>query len=310
MVNPNGVAEIEVSHLVKDYGRGAGVFDVSFEVQKGEVFGFLGPNGSGKTTTIRHLMGFSAPQSGYAKIRGLDSRKKYGEILNYVGYLPGELALPAGLNGWEFIRMMQNLRRIKDRTHLEMLIERFDLNPDIPLKSMSLGEKRKLAIVTAFMADPDILILDEPTSGLDPIMQEIFINFVKEEKDKGKTIFLSSHIFSEVDATCDRISIIKDGKIVSTFRANDLKHNKNKTYRLDFYTLEDMREFCLLPFDIAHSDEEWLYITLCINDADIAALTAAAATTRLKNFSEIKFSLSDYFMKFYAEKKDFGGLQK
>ena len=203
---------IEVKSLTKDYGSGRGVFDVSFAVKKGEVFGFLGPNGAGKSTTIRHLMGFSKPDKGNTYILGEPTFNKYYEILNHVGYIPGEIALPAGLTGWQFLRMMQDLQHIHNEERLNSMLTLFELD-DVTLqgetKRMSLGVKRKLAIVAAFMSDPDVLILDEPTSGLDPVMQENFIKFIHEEKSRGKTILLSSHIFSEIDSTCDRIAIIK-----------------------------------------------------------------------------------------------------
>lgn len=215
---------IEVEHLTKDYGSGRGVFDVSISVDRGEVFGFLGPNGAGKSTTIRHLMGFSKPDSGSTKIEGMETFHRYFEVLNHVGYIPGEIALPAGLTGWEFIRMMQNLQKIHNEKRLGEMLKLFELEDEVlkgETKRMSLGVKRKLAVVTAFMSDPDVLILDEPTSGLDPVMQENFIQFIHEEKERGKTILLSSHIFSEIDSTCDRIAIIKDGKIVSQFVADE-----------------------------------------------------------------------------------------
>ena len=179
---------IKVERLTKDYGSGRGVFDVSFNVQKGEVFGFLGPNGAGKSTTIRHLMGFSKPDNGDTKIFDKDTFLKYNEILGNVGYIPGEIALPQGLTGWEFIRMIQDLTHIHNEEQLNKMLKLFELD-DITLKGetkrMSLGVIRKLAVVTAFMSDPDVLILDEPTSGLDPVMQEVFINFIKES-----TLFL------------------------------------------------------------------------------------------------------------------------
>ena len=216
---------IEVKNLTKDYGSGRGVFDVNLAVKQGEVFGFLGPNGAGKSTTIRHLMGFSKPDKGETYIFGKPTFDKYYEILSKVGYIPGEIALPQGLTGWEFIRMMQNLQGVKNEEMLDKMLKLFELD-DIALrgetKRMSLGVKRKLAVVTAFMSDPEVLILDEPTSGLDPVMQEVFVNFIHEEKARGKTILLSSHIFSEIDSTCDRIAIIKDGRIVSEFVADDL----------------------------------------------------------------------------------------
>ena len=170
---------IDVEHLTKDYGSGRGVFDVSFRVDKGEVFGFLGPNGAGKSTTIRHLMGFSKPDSGSTKIFGRETFEKYFEILGRVGYIPGEIALPAGLTGWEFLRMMQALQKCRNEERLAYLLKIFELDPSGETKRMSLGVKRKLAVVAAFMSDPDVLILDEPTSGLDPVMQDVFVDFIK-----------------------------------------------------------------------------------------------------------------------------------
>ncbi len=237
---------IEVNNLTKDYGSGRGVFDVSIAVNKGEVFGFLGPNGAGKSTTIRHLMGFSKPDSGETLIFGKSTFKKYYEILDKVGYIPGEIALPAGLTGYEFIRMMQDMQGVKNDAQLKRMLDMFELSDEVlygDTKRMSLGVKRKLAVVTAFMHDPEVLILDEPTSGLDPVMQDVFVKYIHEEKARGKTILLSSHIFSEIDSTCDRIAIIKDGRIVSDFIADDLKHASKKYYDVRFKSEADEKTF-------------------------------------------------------------------
>ncbi len=177
---------IEVNHLTKDYGFGRGVFDVSFSLEQGEVFGFLGPNGAGKTTTIRHIMGFSRPQQGSITVLGVDSWLHAAQIKRTLGYLPGELAFPANMTGTEFIRYMAQLRGISNPRRTQELLEMFELDPTGDLKRMSLGMKRKLAVVTAFMHDPDVLVLDEPTSGLDPLMQERFIGFILEEKKRAK----------------------------------------------------------------------------------------------------------------------------
>ena len=200
---------INVEHLTKDYGYGRGVFDVSIKVHRGECYGYLGPNGAGKSTTIRHIMGFSKTSVGKVEIFGQETFGNTDKILQRVGYLPGEPALPLYMNGWEFLKMMEDMRGERNEEMLKHLIELFKLDPSLSIKQMSLGDKRKLAVVSAFMNDPDVLILDEPTSGLDPVMQKVFIDFILEEKKRGKTILLSSHIFSEVDATCDTISIIK-----------------------------------------------------------------------------------------------------
>lgn len=307
---------ILVDHLTKDYGFGRGVFDVSFEVNKGEVFGFLGPNGAGKSTTIRHLMGFSKPDKGKTKIFDKDTFDKYHEILGKVGYIPGEIALPAGLTGWEFLRMMQDLQHIHNEKQLNKMLQLFKLD-DVVLKGetkrMSLGVKRKLAIVTAFMSDPEILILDEPTSGLDPVMQEVFIQLIKQEKERGKTILLSSHIFSEVDATCDRIAIIKDGYIVSQFVANDLKHSQNKFYDLIFSDKSQFEDFIKDSeqykkiYQIINSDKNKNYVFISTMDSNINQVVEILSKYKLDMFSNKKETLEDYFMKFYREDKNFGG---
>ena len=307
---------INVEHLTKDYGYGRGVFDVSIHVEKGEVFGFLGPNGAGKSTTIRHLMGFSQPDDGKVEIFGKPTFGKYYEILKNVGYIPGEVALPAGLTGKEFLKMMQDLTGINNNERLGMLLELFELDEASLLgdvKRMSLGVKRKLAVVSAFMSDPEVLILDEPTSGLDPVMQERFIEFIHKEKERGKTILLSSHIFSEIDNTCDRIAIIKDGKIVSEFVANDLKHASKKYYTVDFKTEEDKKKFLkssvgIESLTMINDKENEIFIS--IEDKDLNKTINLLSAADVTKFSNRKESLEDYFMKFYKEDKDFGGAIK
>lgn len=304
---------IEVSHLTRDYGFGRGVFDVSIHVDKGEVFGFLGPNGAGKSTTIRHLMGFSHPDSGSVRIFGRPTFTQYDQILNRVGYIPGEIALPAGLTGWEFIHMMQDMQHIHREGRLREMLTLFDLKDNVlngETKRMSLGVKRKLAVVTAFMSDPEVLILDEPTSGLDPVMQENFIQFIHEEKKRGKTILLSSHIFSEIDSTCDRIAIIRDGHIVSEFIANDLKHASRKFYSIDFETPAAKADFCRKGAQIASLSllqEEPQSVSISVEDADLNELISLLSSLAVRSFSNRKETLEDYFMKFYQEDRDFGG---
>ncbi len=307
---------IEVEHLTKDYGSGRGVFDVSIAVDKGEVFGFLGPNGAGKSTTIRHLMGFSKPQSGSTKIEGMETFSHYSQVLNRVGYIPGEIALPAGLTGWEFIRMMQDLQKIHNEERLEAMRNLFELDDEAlrgDTKRMSLGVKRKLAVVAAFMSDPDVLILDEPTSGLDPVMQENFIRFIHEEKKRGKTILLSSHIFSEIDSTCDRIAIIKDGHIVSQFVADDLRHASRKYYTVTFADAASKKDFLkkaasMTSFRLLSEEENETYLS--VEDSDLNALIALLAAAHTVTFSNRRETLEDYFLKFYKEEKNFGGALK
>ena len=308
--NKKNMEAISVVNLTKDYGLGRGVFEVNLSIEQGEVYGFLGPNGAGKSTTIRHLMGFSKPDSGETKILGKNTFKYYDSILEHVGYLPGEIALPSGLTIKEFLRMMKELRNIKDDTKTKELIEMFELGLNGDLKSMSLGQKRKLAVVTAFMHDPDILILDEPTSGLDPLMQEVFIGYIMEEKKRGKTILLSSHIFSEIDATCDKISIIKDGRIVDEFITNDLKHNAIKVYVIQFSKLHDLEKFVETMDKSGFSEtiEKKIESKSCminVNEIYTNELIEAMFTCNAVDVSEKKISLQEYFMKFYKEDRTY-----
>ena len=302
------MAVIEVNHLTKDYGHGRGIFDVSFGVKQGEVFGFLGPNGAGKSTTMRHLMGFSHPQDGSAEINGYSCWKERDRIMGDVGYIPGEVALPEGLDGAGFLEMMQGLRK-SDAGRTQELLETFDMNPNAPLKRMSIGEKRKLAIIAAFMGDPQVLLLDEPTSGLDPVMQEIFIDFVRKEKEKGKTILLSSHIFSEVEALCDRIAIIKEGRLVSVVNAEDVKHYKRKTFEVTFESNIDYKTFMSEGFEIReeHPDENKLAIACEDDRAD--AFVKTLVRYRIKNLVEHRQTLEEYFMHFYKSERTFGGIE-
>ncbi|MCD7859436.1 MAG: ABC transporter ATP-binding protein [Firmicutes bacterium] len=301
---------IRVEHLTKDYGHGRGVFDVNIRIAPGECYGFLGPNGAGKTTTIRHLMGFSRPQAGSTSILGQDSWKNRARLQNTVGYLPGEVALPAGLSGAAFLRMMEQMRGVTNPEYLQMLLNRFELDPNISIKQMSLGVKRKLAVVTAFMHDPDILILDEPTSGLDPVMQETFISFVREEKQRGKTIFLSSHIFHEVDAVCDRIAIIRDGKIVSEFQSEQLKQKHDRIYRISFADAASYAAFISKPFSFTSKNEKKLRARVQIPADRVGELTDSLKGFPIADFVEIPFTLEDYFMGFYDTGRHFEGVKQ
>lgn len=295
---------IEIKHLTKDFGFGRGVFDINLKVEKGEVYGFLGPNGAGKSTTIRHIMGFTKPGEGTIKVNGQDAWSDSAQIQKSLGYLPGEIAFPENLTGTQFIKMMAELRGMSDMTHTDYLIKKFQLEPSGSLKRMSLGMKRKLAVVTAFMHNPEILILDEPTSGLDPIMQQVFTDFIKEEKNKGKTILLSSHIFSEIDATCDKISMIREGKLISSFVANDLKHKDEKTYKIE---LENHEIYDLymnkLPqnLGVTRTRPEQNQVFVHFKDSDTNQFIKYTSEYPINFCSEIKFTLEDYFMSFYEE---------
>ena len=223
---------IKVSHLTRDYGNGKGIYDLSFSIKKGEVFGFLGPNGAGKTTTIRHLMGFLKAQKGNCFINGMDCWKQATEVQRNIGYIPGEIAFFENMRGVEYLNFLQSYRGIKNIRRMKELMDRFELDPKGKIKKMSKGMKQKIGIVAAFMHDPDIFILDEPTSGLDPLMQNRFVDFIQEEKKKGKTILMSSHMFEEVERTCDRIGIIRSGKLAAMDSAKALRERHVRSYKV------------------------------------------------------------------------------
>lgn len=230
------MSAIQIENLVRDYGDGKGVFDVSFHVDQGEAFGFLGPNGAGKTTTIRHLMGFLKPRAGKCTIDGMDCWSERDKVQARLGYIPGEISFFDDMSGTEFLRFIADYRRIGTHDRTQELLELFELDPKSKIKKMSKGTKQKLGIVAAFMHDPDIILLDEPTSGLDPLMQNRFVNFVAKEKEQGKTILMSSHIFEEVERTCDRIGIIRKGRMISVDSAAALRERHTRSYTV---TLEN-----------------------------------------------------------------------
>lgn len=230
---------IEISHLTRNYGNQKGIFDLSLNIESGEVFGFLGPNGAGKTTTIRHLMGFIKPQQGNCRIDGLDCWQQAALLQQEIGYIPGEIAFFNDMSGDEYLKFIAKYRKLEKSNRKQELIERFALDPKGKIKKMSKGMKQKLGIIAAFMHDPKILILDEPTSGLDPVMQNTFVELINEEKAKGKTIIMSSHIFEEVEKTCDRIGIIKDGCLVALDTSENIRMRHVKSFVV---TLEDQKQ--------------------------------------------------------------------
>lgn len=221
---------IEIGNLTRDYGNGRGVFDLSFSIGKGEVYGLLGPNGAGKTTVIRHLMGFLKPQKGNCLISGMDCWAESARIQKGLGYIPGEINFFQDMTGSGFLNFLRQYRGIDGKDRTGELLERFELDPAVKLKKMSKGMKQKVGIVAALMHDPDVLILDEPTSGLDPLMQNRFIELILEEKARGKTILMSSHIFEEVERTCHRVCILKEGHIAAIDSVDALKASQVKRY--------------------------------------------------------------------------------
>jgi ABC-2 type transport system ATP-binding protein len=215
---------LEVSNLTKKFGKLTALDGVSLQVNHGEVFGYIGPNGAGKTTTIRVLLGILKATEGSASVFGMDAWKDAVEIHRRVAYVPGDVNLWPNLTGGEVIDLFANLRGKHDKARREKLLEMFDLDPSKKCRTYSKGNRQKVALVAAFASDADLFILDEPTSGLDPLMEQVFQTCILEQKDAGKGIFLSSHILHEVERLCDRVGIIREGKLVETGRLSEMRH--------------------------------------------------------------------------------------
>lgn len=242
---------LTIRDLTRDYGGGRGVFELSLAVGEGEAFGFLGPNGAGKTTAIRHLMGFLRPQAGACAIRGRDCWRERAQIQSEVGYIPGETAFFGDMTGAEFLSFTARYRGMRGAGRADELCERFELDARGKLKRMSKGTRQKVGIVAAFQHDPAVLILDEPTSGLDPLMQGRFVALIREEKARGKTILLSSHMFEEVERTCDMVAIIKNGRLAATDTVDAMKARQVRRYTVTLETEDAARAFAREDLRIA-----------------------------------------------------------
>jgi ABC-2 type transport system ATP-binding protein len=220
---------IKTEKLTKSYGSHRGIVEVDLEVQRGEIFGFLGPNGAGKTTTIRVLLDLIRPTSGKAFVFDIEASADPSAIHKRIGYLPGEFSLYDRLTGGQTLEYFGNLRGGVDKAYRGELIERFELDTSRRYREYSKGNKQKVGIIVALQHKPELLMLDEPTSGLDPLVQQTFFNLLREQVKNGATVFLSSHILSEVEKTCDRVAIIRDGRIVRLDRVEalrDLAHHQ------------------------------------------------------------------------------------
>ncbi|MDX9690993.1 MAG: ABC transporter ATP-binding protein [Acholeplasmataceae bacterium] len=286
---------IQIHNLTKSYGIHKGVFNLDFDVYKGEVFGFIGPNGAGKTTTIRHLLGFIASDEGFCEIFNLETKENAALIQKKLGYLPGEITFFDQMTGIEFLKLMASLRHLEDLSKMNELITFFEFDPSGRIKKMSKGMKQKLGLVSAFMHDPEVLILDEPTSGLDPLMQTKFVELILNEKKKGKTILMSSHSFDEIEKTCDRAGIIKDGVLVALEDIKDLKSKQRRVFHVRFNSKKEL--------DSIKQDLQLIHIDDC--DAlveisgDINPLIRILAKVQIDQFEEKSQSLEEIFMHFY-----------
>lgn len=292
---------IEIRNLTRNYGNHRGIFDVNIAVQQGEIFGFLGPNGAGKTTTIRHLMGFIKAKEGSCTINNFDCFKDASQIHDNLGYLAGEIAFLDDLSGVKLIDFIASMKRIKDKTRVKELLEMFELDPKGKIKKMSKGMKQKVGIVCAFMNDPQVIILDEPTSGLDPLMQNRFIDLVLEEKKKGRTILMSSHIFEEIEKTCDRAAIIKNGDIVAIEDIDSLKQKKQKRYTITFPSEAEALSY-IQSNDCGFMEQNINTVIVKVS-GDLNNFIKSLTAYDIKNMDISTQSLEDVFLHYYGGDK-------
>lgn len=294
-VAPKDIA-IKVSHLTKDYGKGRGLFDVSFIVPRGVTFGYCGTNGAGKTTTLRHIMGFLKPDSGSVTVNGLNAWKDAEQIKKFIGYLPGEIAFPPYESGSEFIEFQATMLGCKDMSRAEEIINSLQLDPTANLKRMSKGMKQKTALVAAFMHRPDIILLDEPTTGLDPLMRESFINIIKEEKARGATIIMSNHMFDELEETCDYVGFIKDGHLVDIVDMNDILNRPFREYLIAFRNKDDYAKFDVQEFEVLQSMPNNYSYILKVQNKQVDAMFKKLQELNVTLIKEVKYTLEKYFM--------------
>jgi ABC-2 type transport system ATP-binding protein len=292
---------IEIRNLTKDYGSSRGIFNINLEVKKGEIFGFVGTNGSGKTTTIRNMMGFIRPDGGSVYI--LDQEVNYNttQIMKHIGYVPGEISFPDIGDGDAFIESQADMKGLKNLDYANYLIKKFGLDTTANLKHMSKGMKQKTAIVSAFMAKPDILILDEPSTGLDPLMREIFVDILIEAKQRGATIFMSSHVFEEVEKTCDHVALLHNGKVVDIVDMKKIRHNELKTYKIGFEDTISYQKYVNENKYLTTKNDKYLQATVDIKDEQINKFMEELSKYKVKYIKEVKYTLKKYFLKKISE---------
>jgi ABC-2 type transport system ATP-binding protein len=291
-------AVIKTERLTKSYGTHRGIADLDLEVGQGEIFGFLGPNGAGKTTTMRVLLDLIRPTSGRAEVFGIDTSADPVAIHRRVGYLPGEFDLYDRLTGAQTISYFGNLRGGVDKAYVANLVEALDLDPSRRFKEYSKGNKQKVGLVVALQHRPDLLLLDEPTSGLDPLVQQTFYEVIREAKAEGRTVFLSSHILSEVEKTADRVAIIRDGRLVKVDRVEALRDLAHHQVELRFAGDVPVGAFAGLPgvSDVATEDN---VLRLRVSGS-ITPVVREAANYDLLDFVSREPSLEETFLAQYG----------
>ena len=288
---------IRVKNLTKDYGGRKGIFDLSFEVENGEVFGLLGPEGAGKTTVISQLLGFASASRGRCFINGKSCHTRSAEIMEFTGYLPEEISLPEDMTGLAFVRFMAEIKGIKSIERAQQVAERFELDLDERIRKMSRRRRKKVGIVCAFMHDPAVILLDEPMGGLDALMQGRLNDLILEEKGKGKTILFASHTFEEVERICDRVGMIKKGLMVNVDDIAGIRAAKKKSYIVSFATDEDARRFAREGFEVISLSGRQITVSL---KGEMMPLVKALGSYQVVGLETVAQSLEDVFIHFYG----------
>ena len=290
---------IKLEGLTKDYGQGRGIFDLDLTIGEGEVCGLVGTNGSGKTTTLRHLMGFLSPDRGSCEIAGLNCRKSADKIMKMVGYVPGQIDFPDVGSGTSFLKLQAQYLGIKDTKYMNELIDRFKIDTSAPLKRMSKGMKQKMALVAAFMSKPDILLLDEPSTGLDPVMRDALIELILEQKQRGATVFMSSHIFKELEDTCDKVAFIHDGHLVDTVGRELHKPDMPRLYRVGFTNQADYMDFLQRSsFELESRNDCFLHLTALVPSERINQFVEELSGYDMRYMRYVPYTLEMYYKKY------------
>ncbi|WP_432762013.1 ABC transporter ATP-binding protein [Saxibacter everestensis] len=305
---------IKVVDLTKTFGGKPALRGVSFAVPRASVFGVIGPNGAGKTTTMRSLLDIIRPSSGHATVLGVDSRNAGPELRRRIGFLPGELILEGRINGKRLLQHYADISGPVRRGRIEELADRFSLDLNRPVRKLSKGNKQKLGIVQAFMHQPELLILDEPTSGLDPLMQQEFLRMVREARDAGQTVFLSSHVISEIQQAADEVAILRDGQIVKTATVEELRNSAIRHLRITAtgITAPELRRRLagldgLGGLECRASEDGGAEATASL-EGDIQPFIQAISTLRLSDLVLEEPDLEESVLKLYAGSIDGGSI--
>ncbi|AGM25252.1 ABC transporter ATP-binding protein [Spiroplasma chrysopicola] len=296
---------IELRNLTKTFTFGTGAFDINIDVKAGEVYGFIGPNGAGKTTVIRQMVGFIKSDSGAGKILGYDVWEKSSIIMKNLGYLSGEVTLPDSMTGIAYLKLLSEIRGNIDWHYVQKLVHYFELNADTKIKKMSKGMKQKVAIIAAVMHKPKILVLDEPTTGLDPLMQQKFNRLIQNVKNEGTAVFMSSHIFGEIDNLCDKVGVIKKGKIISEILMDDVKNNFEKKYEIKFASSDNYTDFIKAEWNILEQNNVTKVVIINVHNDNVNDFLKIVSDYKVDYFKELPFNLEEFVMSYYKEESLF-----